>query len=237
MPRFSLPENLPRAFFLPPPDLVARALLGARLVRRLDGEVLSGRIVETEAYFGADDPAAHAFTGRTARNAALWGPPGHAYVYFIYGLHSCLNVSCEPEGAAGCVLVRALEPLAGLATMARLRGLPEGATSKLLASGRSGSRGPDSTGRTCSIPPERCGWQGRSRGMFSVRSRRRRAWGLRRRQTVRCGFCWQETHVCPDRASGRDRRGVQAESGPYTTSLKAFPPFGGDHPELSEGPA
>ncbi len=126
---------LPREFFLPAPDTVARALLGKRLLRRRQGRALMGRIVETEAYFGADDPAAHAFRGRTARNAVLFGPPGHAYVYFIYGLHACLNVSCEPDGAAGCVLVRAIEPLHGLATMAALRGLPESAPPRLLASG------------------------------------------------------------------------------------------------------
>ncbi len=116
---------LVRAFFLPAPDVVARALVGKLLLRHLPGvpEVLAGRIVETEAYFGEDDPAAHAFAGRTPRNAVLWGEPGHAYVYFIYGMHSCLNVSCEPTGRAGCVLVRALEPVSGIAEMARLRGL------------------------------------------------------------------------------------------------------------------
>ncbi len=124
-----------RDSLLAPPDVVARQLLGKRLIRTWQGETLAGRIVETEAYFGADDPAAHASAGRTPRNEVLWGPPGHAYVYLIYGLHSCLNVSCEPEGAAGCVLIRALEPLNGRATMARLRGLPQGAAHRLLASG------------------------------------------------------------------------------------------------------
>ena len=125
---------LPRSFFLAPPDQVARALLGKVLLRRWQGPMLSGRIVETEAYFGSDDPAAHAFSGRTARNSVLWGEPGHAYVYFIYGMHACLNVSCEPVGQAGCVLLRALEPRTGLEEMAALRGgaaiLP-----RLLASG------------------------------------------------------------------------------------------------------
>jgi DNA-3-methyladenine glycosylase len=116
---------------------VARALVGKLLLRRLPGvpEMLAGRIVETEAYFGQDDPAAHAFSGLTARNAVLWGEPGHAYVYFIYGMHSCLNVSCEPAGRAGCVLVRALEPLSGLAEMARRRGLAATAPPPLLTSG------------------------------------------------------------------------------------------------------
>ena len=126
---------LPRAFFLPPPDVVARALLGRTLLRRWQGGLLAGRIVETEAYFGVDDPAAHAAAGRTARNSVLWGPPGHAYVYFIYGMHACLNISCEPEGIAGCVLLRALEPLVGLPEMAALRGLAEETAPRTLTGG------------------------------------------------------------------------------------------------------
>lgn len=114
---------------------MARDLLGKVLTRRLDGEWLTGRIVETEAYFGEDDPAAHAFAGKTARNAVLFGPPGFAYVYFIYGMYSCLNVSCEPDGQPGGVLFRALEPLSGLETMARLRGLTMAAKPQLLTSG------------------------------------------------------------------------------------------------------
>jgi DNA-3-methyladenine glycosylase len=127
--------TLRRRFYLRPPDLVAQDLLGKVLVRKMKGERLSGRIVETEAYFGQDDPAAHSFAGKTARNAVLFGPPGFAYVYFIYGMYSCLNVSCEPEGQAGGVLIRALEPLTGLATMARLRGLPATTKPKMLTSG------------------------------------------------------------------------------------------------------
>src|SRR5580658_3503120 len=101
---------LSRDFYLDAPDLVAQKLLGKLLVR--GGKV--GRIVEVEAYFGESDPASHSFPGKTARNAVLFGPPGHAYVYFIYGMHYCLNVSCEPEGRAGGVLFRALEPICGL---------------------------------------------------------------------------------------------------------------------------
>lgn len=131
---------LPRSFYLRPPDLVARDLLGKRLVRRYEAgsgrktERLSGRIVEVEAYFGLDDPAAHAFAGKTERNAVLFGPPGFAYVYFIYGMHFCLNFSCEAEGHGAGVLLRALEPVEGLERMARLRGAP-GADPKLLTSG------------------------------------------------------------------------------------------------------
>ena len=101
----------------------------------MDGERLTGRIVEVEAYLGLSDPASHAAIGLTPNNAMLFGPPGHAHVYFIYGMHYCLSISCFPEGHAGGVLIRALEPLEGLATMARLRGVPNHAKSKLLAGG------------------------------------------------------------------------------------------------------
>jgi DNA-3-methyladenine glycosylase len=124
-----------RAFFERQPDTVARAVLGKLLVRRTGDGLLVGRIVEVEAYFGDGDPAAHAAAGRTARNAVLFGPPGHAYVYFIYGMHSCLNISCEPDGQAGSLLVRALEPLEGVAHMAMLRGLSHAAAPRLLTSG------------------------------------------------------------------------------------------------------
>ena len=83
----------------------------------------TARIVEIEAYLGEGDPAAHAACGRTPRNSVLFGPPGHAYVYFIYGNHYCLNISCLPDGVPGCVLVRALEPLIGIEEMALGRGL------------------------------------------------------------------------------------------------------------------
>jgi DNA-3-methyladenine glycosylase len=84
---------------------------------------MAGRIVEVEAYFGDADAAAHSFAGKTARNAVLFGPPGYAYVYFIYGMYFCLNVSCEREGRAGGVLFRALEPVRGLEAMAKNRRL------------------------------------------------------------------------------------------------------------------
>jgi DNA-3-methyladenine glycosylase len=124
-----------RAFFARPPDIVARAVLGKLLVRQTSDALLVGRIVEVETYFGDGDPAAHSAAGPTARNSVLFGPPGHAYVYFIYGMHSCLNISCEPTGLAGSVLVRALEPLQGLAQMAAWRGLSAHAAPRLLTSG------------------------------------------------------------------------------------------------------
>jgi DNA-3-methyladenine glycosylase len=114
---------LERAFFGRDPRRVARELLGKVLVRQGPGVYLAARIVEVEAYLGQNDPAAHAAAGNTLRNAVLFGPPGFAYVYFIYGNHYCLNVSCEREGKAGCVLFRALEPLLGVEEMARARGV------------------------------------------------------------------------------------------------------------------
>ena len=114
---------LPREFYDRDPVTVARELLGKLLIRRKGRKLLAGRIVEDEAYLGADDPAAHAYSGRTPRNAVLFGPPGHAYVYFIYGNHYCLNVSCMPEGYGEGVLFRAMEPVAGIQEMAEQRGL------------------------------------------------------------------------------------------------------------------
>jgi DNA-3-methyladenine glycosylase len=116
------PTNaLPRSFYNHDPRVVSRELLGKVLVRRDRKNLLAGRIVEVEAYLGEDDPAAHSYSGRTARNAVLFGAPGYAYVYFIYGNHYCLNVSCLPDGVAGGILFRALEPLEGIEAMARLR--------------------------------------------------------------------------------------------------------------------
>ena len=122
---------LPRAFFGCATVTVARALLGQRLVRRLDGARLSGLICETEAYGGADDAASHAFR-RTPRSAIMYGPPGYAYVYFIYGMHYCLNAVTEEEGQPGAVLIRGFVPEEGIAIMAARRG---GADAGQLANG------------------------------------------------------------------------------------------------------
>src|SRR6516162_4446118 len=115
--------HLTRKFFNRDAVTVARELLGKLLIRREGRKLLAGRIVEDEAYLGPLDPAAHAFNGRTARNAVLFGPPGHAYVYFIYGNHYCTNVSCTPKGNGGGVLLRAMEPVVGVQALAGARGL------------------------------------------------------------------------------------------------------------------
>jgi len=119
---------LKRSFFQAPPEHVAPRLLGKVLAHRTHSGWLAGRIVEVEAYLGphnaTPDPAAHSHRGPTPRNEVLFGPPGHAYVYFIYGRYYCMNFSCEEEGLGGGILLRALEPLAGIEQMARRRGLP-----------------------------------------------------------------------------------------------------------------
>jgi len=124
---------------------VAPRLLGKILLHRIKDEngtkVLAGRIVEAEAYLGPHneppDPAAHSHRGPTPRNSVLFGPAGYAYVYSIYGRYFCMNVSCEVEGNAGGVLLRALEPLAGIKQMALNRGLRPGSAPRELTSGPS----------------------------------------------------------------------------------------------------
>jgi DNA-3-methyladenine glycosylase len=112
---------LERPFYARNPRRVARELLGKVLVRQEAGKRLTARIVEVEAYLGANDPASHSYSGKTLRNDVLFGPPGYAYIYFIYGNHYCLNVSCNPDGKAGGVLFRALEPISGIDEMVLAR--------------------------------------------------------------------------------------------------------------------
>lgn len=114
---------LSRRFYARPPEVVARALLGRLIVRDTRTTRLVARIVEVEAYGGATDPASHAWRGETPRNRTMFGPPGHLYIYFTYGMHHCMNVVTGPAGAASAVLIRALEPVSGLAAMARRRGV------------------------------------------------------------------------------------------------------------------
>lgn len=115
-------DPLPHGFYARSAVALAPDLLGKALVRELDGVTLIGRIVEVEAYLGAEDAASHAFRGSTPRNRSMFGPPGRAYVYLIYGVHRCLNIVSGPEGSGQAVLIRALEPLAGEATMWANRG-------------------------------------------------------------------------------------------------------------------
>lgn len=103
--------KLPRSFYNRDTTLVAQELLGKLLVHRVRSCVRIGKIVEVEAYLGEHDLAAHSSKGRTGRTQTMFGPPGHAYVYFIYGLHHCMNVVTEPEGHASAVLLRAVEPV------------------------------------------------------------------------------------------------------------------------------
>jgi DNA-3-methyladenine glycosylase len=114
--------RLRREFFSRPAEIVARDLIGKVLARGGDGTELRGRVVEVEAYRGRSDPGSHAYRGRTLRNAVMFGPAGHLYVYFTYGMHYCANVVTDTEGEAGAVLVRALEPLGGLELMQERRG-------------------------------------------------------------------------------------------------------------------
>jgi DNA-3-methyladenine glycosylase len=120
---------LPRSFYLRPTIDVARALLGQIVAH---GET-AGIVVETEAYLGGDDLASHSAAGITDRTRVIFGPPGHAYIYLSYGMHECLNIVAEPAGTPGCVLIRAIEPIAGLDIM-RIR-RPAARSDRDLASG------------------------------------------------------------------------------------------------------
>jgi len=173
-------------FFNRDPRRVARALLGKLLVRKPPLGFLAGRIVETEAYLGQGDAAAHAAAGRTARNSVLFGPPGHAYVYFIYGNHYCLNVSCLPDGVPGGVLFRALEPVGGVEQMAQARGIDVVKETDLkdVASLKKISSGPGRMSEALGVTRER----DNGKSMVSVRSDLR---------IVDDGYCVRRVMVTP----------------------------------------
>ena len=128
---------LRRAFFERSSVEVARDLVGATLIRKLaDGTRLAGRLVEVEAYLGdGSDPSAHSHNGLTLRNQTMFGPPGRLYAYRSYGIHTCVNLVCAPEGDAAAVLLRAFEPTCGLVRMRQLRGLARSASDRLIARG------------------------------------------------------------------------------------------------------
>jgi DNA-3-methyladenine glycosylase len=133
MTRVRRAATLPVSFFVRPTEQVAAELLGMMVVSTVGGEVTEGRIVETEAYLGYDDPASHGYRHRrNARNLALFGPPGSWYVYLSYGMHWCANLVCQRRGLASAVLLRALEPIEGLEVMRRRR---RGVETKDLCSG------------------------------------------------------------------------------------------------------
>ncbi|MDD5066076.1 MAG: DNA-3-methyladenine glycosylase [bacterium] len=118
----SRPKVLQRKFYDRSAGIVARELLGKILVRRWGKHTIAGMIVETESYGGKDDPASHAYKKRTPRNKVMFGPAGHAYVYFCYGNHYLFNVVADKENVPAAVLIRALEPLEGLGLMKKNRG-------------------------------------------------------------------------------------------------------------------
>jgi DNA-3-methyladenine glycosylase len=177
---------LPRAFYRGPVLEVARALLGRVLVHDAPEGRISGRIVEVEAYRGEDDPASHAWRGKTGRNAVMFGPPGHAYVYFTYGMHHCVNLVTGPAGRASAVLVRGLEPLEGVGRMRRNRGVEAwerlargpGCVAAALGLDRR-HNGCDLTAGplwVADLPAERGGLRVRSSARIGIRAGRSRRW-------------------------------------------------------------
>jgi len=126
-------RRLDRSAVSGPAEATARALLGKYIVRDDAAGRRVARIVETEAYAGPEDRASHARAGRTSRTTVMFGPPGRAYVYLVYGMHHCLNVVCDADGSAAAVLIRAVEPVSGLALMRDRRGATAGPAARLAA--------------------------------------------------------------------------------------------------------
>ena len=158
---------LPRAFYERPTLVVARELVGKLLVHRAPDGTTAGTIVEVEAYIGEDDPACHAAAGRTARTAPLYGPPGRAYVYLNYGMHHLLNAVTEAEGFPAAVLIRAVEPMDGVALM-RMRRRAGRRRSHVAIRDRDLGRGPGNVGRAMGVGPTE-NEQALTRGALTIR--------------------------------------------------------------------
>jgi DNA-3-methyladenine glycosylase len=144
---------LAREFFARPATLVAPELLGCVLAHDSPDGLVAAVIVETEAYMGPADPASHAYRGETARNEVMFGPPGHAYVYFTYGMHFCVNLVCQPAGEASAVLLRAGRVIEGVALAAARRGGRR--TAAVLDGAASGGPDPDGRRASARVRPER----------------------------------------------------------------------------------
>ena len=169
---------MPREFFARPSVPVAPDLLGCVLEHQTEAGLVAVELTEVEAYAGASDPASHAYRGKTARNAVMFGPPGHAYVYFTYGMHFCVNLVCLGNGSASAVLLRAGRIIEGeeLARARRTRGADGGPPSGTWPAGRPGcARRSTSTGRwtarTSASPTRRCACAGRTQAPRPVRQR------------------------------------------------------------------
>jgi DNA-3-methyladenine glycosylase len=202
-------RRLPRAWYRREAVAVAPRLLNKLLVATDDGGVRrAGRIVEVEAYAGADDPASHAYRGPTRRNQVMFGPPGHLYVYFSYGVHWCANVVCGPPGRAQAVLLRALAPVAGVPSMQAARGV--------LLRERDLCRGPARLTQALGITGEDDGVDLVARGRVTVMDD-----GVAPPESPACGprvglsvagdLPWRfwladDPHVSPFRVGGRGRR-------------------------------
>ena len=160
----STTQLVDRSFYRRPTLKVAPDLLGKVIVHKLDGHVLAARIVETEAYLGSGDRAAHSARGLTKSTQVIFGPPGRAYVYLCYGMYECMNLVAEPDGQAGCVLIRAVEPLLGMEEIQRRR--PKAKRPRDLASG------PGKLTQALGVTRERNGVDV-TRGELTVRAMRR----------------------------------------------------------------
>ncbi|MGA2664461.1 MAG: DNA-3-methyladenine glycosylase [Nitrososphaerales archaeon] len=194
--------RLGRSFYSRYTPDVARDLIGATLVRKVDGKVLTGRIVEVEAYRGADDPASHAYRGLTRRTAVMFGKAGRAYVYLAYGVNYCLNLTTEAEGEPGAVLIRAVEPIEGVEEMLLRRGVQD--VTRV-------ARGPGNLTRALGIDLQLNGEDlVTSRGLYLLEGRREEAISVSTRIGVGSGrgTMWRfYVEASPFVSGNRSRRG------------------------------